>query len=126
MRRILVGALRRQGHQDIVEASSGAEGMAQLAAAPVTLILTDWLTREGDGLDFVRSVRASSASKDVPILMVAARATRDNILAAVRAGANGYIVKPFAPDTLREKIESLVGKTAPDPGARQAASSLET
>jgi two-component system chemotaxis response regulator CheY len=112
MRRILVSTLKRQGYHEIVEASTGAEGLAALSADPVDLIVTDWLTREGDGLEFVRAARASEPARHVPILMITARATRDNILAAVRAGANGYIVKPFAPDTLRERIEALVGKTA--------------
>ena len=112
MRRIIVSTLKRQGYDDIVEAASGNEGLEQLSAAPVDLIITDWIAQEADGLEFVRSARGTKAAKQVPILMITTKATRQHILEAVKAGANGYIVKPFTPDTLRDKIEELVAKPA--------------
>ena len=110
MRRILVSTLKRQGYTDVVEAATGSEALAQIDATPVDLVLGDWLTREGDGLEFIRAVRAAEGTRHLPVLMITARATREHLLAAVRAGASGYIVKPFTPDILHERIEALVGK----------------
>jgi two-component system, chemotaxis family, chemotaxis protein CheY len=112
MRRILVAALKRQGYDHIVEASSTREGMERLAAETFDLLITDWIPMEDDGLSFVRAARGFEAAKHVPILMITTKATRDHILEAVRAGVNGYIVKPFTPDTLRDKIDGLAAKPA--------------
>jgi two-component system chemotaxis response regulator CheY len=112
MRRILVAALKRQGYDHIVEASSTREGMDRLAAEPFDLLITDWIPMEDDPLAFVKAARALDAAKQTPILMITTKATRDHIIEAVRAGVNGYIVKPFTPDTLRDKIDSLIAKSA--------------
>jgi two-component system chemotaxis response regulator CheY len=108
MRRILSGTIKRLGYEDVVEAAGGREALEHLAQANVDLIVTDWIMPEMSGLDFVRAVRALESTRDVPILMVTANATRDHIIAALRAGVNGYIVKPFTADTLREKLEALL------------------
>jgi two-component system chemotaxis response regulator CheY len=60
-----------------------------------------------DGLEFVQSVRAQNAS--IPILMVTTNAAKEDIVQALQAGVNNYVVKPFTPETLKEKIESLLG-----------------
>jgi two-component system chemotaxis response regulator CheY len=110
MRRILAATLNRLGHTEIVEATNGREGMDRLAAFDIDMIVTDWIMPEMDGIDFIRAVRATEKYRDVPVLMVTTNATREHIVEAVEAGASSYIVKPFAPDTLREKIEALARK----------------
>jgi len=60
-----------------------------------------------DGLEFVQAVRTQNAS--IPILMVTTNAAKEDIVQALQAGVNNYVVKPFTPDTLKEKIESLLG-----------------
>ena len=59
------------------------------------------------GLDFILAVRTKNTT--VPILMVTTNAAKDDILQAIKAGANNYVVKPFTPDTLKGKITAILG-----------------
>ena len=107
MRRIIINTLSRIGYSDVVEAEHGKTGLEKLGQGRVEMIITDWNMPEMDGLEFVTTVRASNPS--IPILMVTTNAAKEDIVAALQAGVNNYVVKPFTPDTLKEKIESLLG-----------------
>jgi two-component system chemotaxis response regulator CheY len=71
------------------------------------MIITDWNMPEMDGLEFVKTVRGNNPA--IPILMVTTNAAKEDIVEALQAGVNNYVVKPFTPETLKEKIESLLG-----------------
>jgi two-component system, chemotaxis family, chemotaxis protein CheY len=104
MRRIIKNSLKRIGFEDILEASNGREALEIFEDADI--ILTDWNMPEMDGLEFVKSVRAKD--KSVPILMVTTNAAKDDIVEALKNGVNNYIVKPFTPETLKEKVEAVL------------------
>jgi two-component system chemotaxis response regulator CheY len=106
MRRIIINTLTKLGYKEFHEAGNGREGLEKLAATPVDMIITDWNMPEMSGIDFIRAVRANSATKLLPVLMVTTNAAEDDIVAALKAGVNNYVVKPFTPDTIREKIQS--------------------
>lgn len=107
MRRIIINTLSRIGYKDVVQADHGKSGLAKLEEGGVDLIITDWNMPEMDGLEFVKRVRAGDY-KDVPILMVTTNAAKEDIVEALQAGVNNYVVKPFTPETLKEKIELLL------------------
>ncbi len=107
MRRIIINTLSRIGYSDVLEAENGKAGLDQLGKGGVEMIITDWNMPEMDGLEFVGNVRSQNAS--IPILMVTTNAAKEDIVAALQAGVNNYVVKPFTPETLKEKIESLLG-----------------
>ncbi len=107
MRRIIINTLGRIGYSDVVEAEHGKAGLEKLKLGGVEMIITDWNMPEMDGLEFVQTVRGQNAS--IPILMVTTNAAKEDIVQALQAGVNNYVVKPFTPDTLKEKIESLLG-----------------
>ena len=108
MRRIIINTLSRIGYKDVVQADHGKSGLAKLEEGGVDLITTDWNMPEMDGLEFVKRVRAGDY-RDVPILMVTTNAApKEDIAEALQAGVNNYIVKPFTPATLKEKIELLL------------------
>lgn len=107
MRRIIINTLARIGYKDVVQADNGKTGLAALDEGGVDLVITDWNMPEMDGLEFVKHVRAG-AYKDVPILMVTTNAAKEDIVEALQAGVNNYVVKPFTPETLKEKIELLI------------------
>lgn len=109
MRRIIINTLKKLGNHEIVEAANGREAIDRLAAGPVDLVITDWNMPEMSGIEFVRSVRASKNREQLPILMVTTNAAHDDIVAAVEAGVNNYVVKPFTPETMREKIQAVTG-----------------
>lgn len=110
MRRIIINTLQKLGHQDCVEASNGREGLEKLALGPVDMIITDWNMPEMSGIDFIRAVRGLEEHANLPALMVTTNAAKDDIVEALRAGVNNYVVKPFTPDTIKEKIDAVLAK----------------
>lgn len=108
MRRIIINTLNRLGYKDFHEASNGREGIDRLASAPVDLVITDWNMPEMSGIEFIKAVRSNDSTKHLPVLMVTTNAAEDDIKEALRAGVNNYVVKPFTPDTIKEKIQAAV------------------
>ena len=111
MRRILANSLQRIGYTDIVQAGDGQEALAKFDTS-IQFIVTDWNMPNMSGIDFARAVRARADGKTVPILMVTTRSVREDILAAVEAGVNNYILKPFTPPVLEEKITQILAVSA--------------
>ncbi len=107
MRRILSNTLAKLGHSDVVEASSGREALAHLAEGTVDVVITDWRMPDMNGLDLVRSLRNSPRTTHLPIMMVTANARSEDVVQALKSGVDGYVVKPFTPDTIRDKIAEL-------------------
>lgn len=108
MRRIISNTLNTayEGCQ-VVEASDGLEGLAALEKNPdVSIILTDWNMPNMNGLSFLEKVREKNT--ELPIVMITTEAEKQNVVTAIKAGANNYIVKPFTPDVLQEKIGPLL------------------
>jgi two-component system, chemotaxis family, chemotaxis protein CheY len=107
MRRILVNSLQRIGFSDCVEAADGREAVDKFDAS-VQFVITDWNMPNMSGIDLARALRAHPEGKSVPILMVTTRSVKEDIIAAIEAGVNNYIVKPFTPQVLKEKIEAVL------------------
>ncbi len=104
MRRIIIGTLRRAGFLDVTEAADGKDALEKLRADSFDFVITDWSMPEMDGLAFVSNMRRSEELKNIPVLIVTTRSIKTDIIEAKAAGVNNYIVKPFTPDTLRDKI----------------------
>ena len=108
MRRIIINTLKRAGYNEVVEATDGKDAMAKLKVEKVNFVITDWNMPKMDGLTFVTMLRSMEEYKSIPILMVTTRSVKDDIVEALKAGVNNYIVKPFTPDTLKQKIEQIL------------------
>lgn len=108
MRRIIINTLKRAGFTNVVEASDGKDALAKMKVDKFNFVITDWNMPEMDGLSFVTTLRGMDEYKNLPILMVTTRSVKDDIVEALKAGVNNYIVKPFTPDTLKEKIEQVL------------------
>jgi len=74
------------------------------------LVLTDWNMPEMNGEQFVKKLRSDEKYKSLPILMITTRGMKDDVITAVKLGINGYIVKPFTPDILKDKITNVMNK----------------
>lgn len=111
MRRIVVNSLQRIGFNEVVEAGDGIEALKAFDAS-VGFVITDWNMPNMSGIDFARSLRARPDGASVPVLMVTTRSVKEDIVAAIDAGVSNYIVKPFTPQVLKEKIDQLVGAGA--------------
>lgn len=110
MRRIVKNTLAKIGYSDTIEAENGREALDKLAQeGPVDMIVTDWNMPVMDGLTFVKNVR-SGPYQQVPILMVTTMAAKEDVIQALKAGVNNYVVKPMTPETLREKVETILNK----------------
>ena len=107
MRRIIINALERIGYTDAVEACDGQQALAKFDAS-IGFIITDWNMPSMSGIEFARAVRSDPCGQSIPILMVTTRGAREDIVAAVEAGVNTYILKPFTPSVLKEKIDRLL------------------
>jgi len=106
MRKIIIRSLKAVGVSDIVEAANGQEAIDAFKAEPVDLILTDWNMPEKSGLDVVVEIRAMGSQ--VPIIMVTTEAQKGQVIAAIQAGVNDYLTKPFEADDLRAKLDKFV------------------
>ena len=107
MRRIIINALERIGYTEAVEAANGHEALGSFDES-IGFIITDWNMPTMSGLEFARNVRSTPYGQTIPILMVTTRGAREDIVAAVEAGVNNYILKPFTPSVLKDKIDRLL------------------
>jgi two-component system, chemotaxis family, chemotaxis protein CheY len=110
MRRIIKNSLKAIGYNDVIEAENGQVGLAKIQNEGVDFVITDWSMPVMTGLEMVRALRDNTATKAVPILMVTAVGQKEEIVQAVGAGVNGYIVKPFEAETLHQKMQQVLGK----------------
>jgi len=108
MRRIIINTLKRAGFTDVIEANDGKDALAKMKVEKPNFVITDWNMPEMDGLTFVTTLRGMEEFKTLPILMVTTRSVKDDIVEAMKAGVNNYIVKPFTPDTLKAKIDQTL------------------
>jgi two-component system chemotaxis response regulator CheY len=93
IRRIITNALKTVGFPDTVEAANGKDALEKLTNANV---------------DFIKQVRANPIYSSLPILMITTRGTEHDVIEALQAKVNSYIVKPFTPQELKEKIEGIL------------------
>ena len=109
MRRIVANALKSLGYPAPVEAGDGNEAL-EVCDSSIELIITDWNMPNMGGLDLVTELRNRPETAATPILMVTTRSVKEDILQAVNAGVNSYIVKPFTPQVLKEKIDEVMAQ----------------
>lgn len=110
MRRIIKNTLQRLGYDDILEAEHGLQAWELLDTIEgINILITDWNMPEMNGLDLVKKVRADSRFVDIPIIMVTTEGGKAEVITALKAGVNNYIVKPFTPQVLKEKLEVVLG-----------------
>lgn len=110
MRRILVNSLHRIGFTDCVEAGDADEALSRFDPS-IGCVITDWNMPGLSGPDFVHALHNREDGANVPVIMVTVRSSREDIMEAARAGANNYIVKPFTPVVLHEKIQTVLTAT---------------
>lgn len=105
-RLILKKILTEVGFQEFLEAAHGREALERLGGAgnAVDLALVDWNMPEMDGYELLCAIRARRELDDVAIMMVTTETELEQVTRALSAGANEYVMKPFSPDIIREKL----------------------
>ncbi len=105
MRRIQKTQLNNLGIADVVEAGDGQEGLKVLGDnMPVDFVLLDWNMPKMDGITMLKEVRKDAKYSAVKIIMCTSESEKTRVIEALKAGANQYMVKPFTPDVLKEKL----------------------
>ncbi|MGL1862150.1 MAG: chemotaxis response regulator CheY [Pseudodesulfovibrio sp.] len=107
MRKIVKNILRQIGFTNIVEADDGSTAWEVLQKDNIEFIVSDWNMPIMSGIELLRKVRGSEEYADIPFLMVTAEAQQENIIEAVQAKVSNYIVKPFTPETMGQKIDKI-------------------
>lgn len=108
MRKVVRNLLKQVGYEDIVEAEDGVMALKALKSQKIDVIVSDWNMPNMTGLELLKAVRADEELAKTPFLMVTAEALQDNVVAAVKAGVNNYIVKPFTAEVLNDKIKKIM------------------
>jgi len=107
MRRIVKNILKQLGFENILEADDGASALEVLKREKIQFIISDWNMPQMSGIELLKTVRATEAWKELPFLMVTAEGQKENVIEAVKNRVNNYIIKPFTPETLMEKINKI-------------------
>ena len=110
MLRIIRNLLKQLGFDNVDEASDGQGALEKLKGKSYGLVISDWNMEPMTGLQLLKECRADASLKDMPFIMVTAESKTENVVAAKEAGVSNYIVKPFNAETLKGKLESVLGK----------------
>lgn len=104
--------LQHAGHQ-VLRAASVPEAEALVREVVPDLVLLDWMLPGPPGLSFARQLRADQRTKDIPIIMLTARAEERDAIAGLEGGADDYVTKPFSPKELLARIKAVMRRRAP-------------
>ncbi len=110
MRRIVKNILKQLEFNNVVDADDGTTAWEILNKDKIDFIISDWNMPKMSGLELLKKVRNSEEFADMPFLMVTAEGQQEHIIEAVQAGVSNYIVKPFTPETIEQKIEKIFNK----------------
>ncbi len=110
MLRIIRNLLKQIGFDNVDEASDGSAALKSLREKDYGLVISDWNMEPMTGLELLKEVRADEKLKETPFIMITAESKSENVIAAKQAGVNNYIVKPFNAETLKTKLQSVLGK----------------
>jgi two-component system chemotaxis response regulator CheY len=109
MRKLVSKICKEVGFQNLMEAGDGIQAWEAIQGSnpPIGLVISDWNMPNCSGLDLVKRIRADSRFKNTPFLMVTAEAEQHQVVEAIKAGVDNYVVKPFGKDQLIEKLEAV-------------------
>ncbi len=110
MRKVLIGALSQAGIRDITEVGDGTEAVLAVMAEHFDIVLLDWHMPKMLGIEALRKIRAEGYN--MPIIMVTTEADKANVIAAIKAGANDFVVKPVRPETITAKIRKSLEESS--------------
>jgi len=108
MRRIVANSLQTLGYNNIVEAEDGKDAVGKLESEKFDFVITDWNMPNMTGLELTKYIRGEAKYGNLPILMVTTRGLKQDVIEALQAKVNNYVIKPFTPPVLKEKIDAIL------------------
>lgn len=112
MRRVIRNLLSELGYKSMREAEDGAQAIAALEQHEIDFVVLDWNMPNTPGIEVLRWARSNERYGQLPVLMVTAEATREQIVEAAGLGVNAYILKPFTAATLKKKLDQIFSKAS--------------
>ncbi|MBF0402372.1 chemotaxis response regulator CheY [Candidatus Magnetominusculus xianensis] len=110
MRRIIKNILKQLGMNEVEEAEDGEQAFKKLQTGKFDFLITDWNMPNCTGLELLKMVRSDPNLKAMPVLMVTAEAEKEQVVEAIKAGVNNYVMKPFTSDVLKQKLDKIFSK----------------
>lgn len=107
MRTIQKRCLNKLGIEDVTEAEDGRQALDKFEQGEFDVVLSDWNMPNMDGLTLLKEIRQRNT--DIPVVMITTEAERARVVTAIQAGCSDYLVKPFTPDALNDKLKKWVG-----------------
>ena len=108
MRKIIKNAITKLEFKQIIEANSGTMVLSILKREQIDILLTEWDIPIINGLSLLKKIRNNKKLKNLPVIIISSKSSKENILSALKERVNYYIVKPFTPELLVEKIENVL------------------
>jgi two-component system phosphate regulon response regulator PhoB len=118
IREMIAFGLRRAGFE-VREAADARSGRAEVANKLPDLLLVDWMLPDTSGLEFTRALKRDRETRELPIIMLTARAEEGDKVAGLEGGADDYITKPFSPRELLARINAVLRRAMPAEGAER-------
>lgn len=115
IREMVAFGLRRAGFE-VVEAEDTRQARARIADRRPDLVLVDWMLPDMSGLELTRSLKKDKETREVPIIMLTARAEEQDKVNGLEGGADDYITKPFSPRELLARINAVLRRSASSSG----------
>ena len=118
IREMIAFGLRRAGFE-VREAADAQSGRAEVANKRPDLLLVDWMLPDTSGLEFTRALKRDRETRELPVIMLTARAEEGDKVAGLEGGADDYITKPFSPRELLARINAVLRRTTPVEGTER-------
>jgi two-component system phosphate regulon response regulator PhoB len=118
IREMIAFGLRRAGFE-VREAADARSGRAELANKLPDLLLVDWMLPDTSGLEFTRALKRDRETRELPVIMLTARAEEGDKVAGLEGGADDYITKPFSPRELLARINAVLRRALPAEGSER-------
>ena len=110
--RITIALLNELGYASVQEADDGNTALSMLRAGTVDVLIADWNVPGIAGIDLLRATRTEEKLAKIPVLLLTAEATREQIMEAAQAGVNGYAIKPLTARVLKDKLDKILHSQA--------------
>ena len=102
-----------------LEADNISDGHALVVDEQPDIILLDWMLPGGSGIELLRRLKREDSTLDIPVIMLTAKTTEDNVIQGLDVGADDYMTKPFAPRELIARIKALLRRASPGGGGER-------
>ncbi|BBB30886.1 response regulator [Neptunomonas japonica] len=113
IRAIVRASLKAIGFKEFHEVPNGVEAKQLLEAKSIDLVVCDWEMPEMNGLEVLKEMRGMERHKETPFVMLTGNANADLVNQSIQLGISGFVVKPFQPQALCEKIAHIFASPAP-------------